>query len=156
MAKGQASKTVKELLSEVQEIDPLGVVIITSAGIAGACGIKGPLTTMVTGIAGMFSGEATGPAGIVALGLTPVAVYEGLDYISKVFSGSPDAVPLNATDEQKKQMVLALGGAAGNMVEAGLMYTLFKNPETLKAIFDMGKETAKAGMGAAKAVGGLL
>jgi len=171
MSKGAPTKTVKELLSEVQEIDPLGVIVITSAGIAGACGIRGPLTTLVAGISsalapgGSVNSAAGSAVNIQELAFTPVLVWEGIDYLSKAFSGdslanmsnlgfpSPYA---NANDTQKQQLVAIVGNAAGNMVEAGLMYTLFKNPETLKTIFDIGRESAKAGISGAKAAAALL
>jgi len=156
MANKPDVKAISALLDDLQKIDPLGVIVITAAGVAGACGKAGPLTTLMAGISGGKSSTSVGGVDLVGLVVTPVGVFQGLDWLSKTLSGQNNGqTPLNASDEEKKQMLASIGTAASNMVEAGIMYTLVRNPETLRTLFDMSKESVKGAVGLAKGVGAL-
>ena len=148
----QDLKPLKELLDQMQAIDPLGAVVIASAGVAGACGVKGPLTTITEGIAGMFGGEGSGPGG-AQVNLPGIQVLEWWNYF---FTSSSSPSPSTMTDSEKNALITAIGNATGNMVEAGIMYTLVKNPETLRTIADITKQAANGAMGLAKAGAALL
>jgi hypothetical protein len=158
MAKNERVQALNSLLQQMQSIDPKFAVIVTAAGIAGAAGIKGPLTTLVNGLAKIA--EDTSNSSTWHLITTP-----GYELISEWFGGNGSSSSSNPsipsmslpwTDEQKKAFIAMMGTAAGNMVEAGLMYTLVQNPETLRALFDMSKEAAKGAIGLASTGAALL
>ena len=175
-------RKLDELVKEATDLDALGVIIITSAGVAGLCGVKGPLTTMMSGLTGMFgSGSivkdlssnnidpmtilwdaATEPfaaASVVVEGWT--LLYNAITQSNGNGNGTAsqaistiNASPL--TSDQKIALMRMFGNASSNMVEAGLMYTLFKNPDTMKALTDITKEAATGAIGLVKTGAGLL
>ena len=153
MATGKNAKEVVALLDKFTEIDPMGAIVVTSAGIAGACGIRGPLTTIMTGLVGSVGSSSgsvsTNPLLLLTPLGTPEAVFEGLNWLTSTLNGK-DNQPVNASDDEKKAVLQAIGGAAGNIVEAGIMYTLVRNPETLRQLFDITKEGVKGVAGLAK------
>ena len=148
MAKNE-NKNLKELLEHFQTIDPLGAVILTAAGVAGLSGVRGPLTTVVMGLSSSAVNveKLSNPVALVSgIGLGPVGViaYELFGHAT-----SADA-------STKADTVTAIGCAAGNIVEAGLLYALLSNPETLKMLMDMARESAKGAIGLGKAGAAIL
>jgi hypothetical protein len=157
MATKDGTAAFKEMLDHMGEIDPFGALIIASAGVAGACGVKGPLTTLVGGIGSALGGgsgsdNSTNPL-LLLTPLAPEVVMSGINYL---FTSASQGPAHNATDSEKTALLTAIGNATGNMVEAGLMYELFKNPETFKAVVDITKQAANGAMGLAKAGAALL
>lgn len=144
-------KAFKDVLAQMQEIDPAFAVIVTAAGIAGAAGVQGPLTTLINGIGNLTSATAKEVGNAWTAVNTP-----GWVYLQQWLNGTPSAPSANATDEEKSAMMRTIGMAAGNMVEAGLLYTLMKNPETLKTLFEMGKTASTGAIGLGKAGATLL
>jgi hypothetical protein len=153
VAKGTNTKELAELLDHVQTIDPLGAIVVTSAGIAGLAGIKGPITTIVNAFAGTDSVAGQGLAGPTSPVGGAINVLEWWNYFLQPQTVGQPGLP--ASDTEKQALIVAIGNAAGNMVEAGIMYSLVKNPETLKTIFGMSEEAVKGGIGLAK-LGGLV
>ena len=173
-------RKLDELVKEATDLDALGVIIITSAGVAGLCGVKGPLTTMMSGLTGMFgSGSivkdlssnnidpmtilwdaATEPfaaASVVVEGWT--LLYNAITQSNGNGTASQAISTINAsplTSAQKIALIRIFGNASSNMVEAGLMYTLFRNPDTMKALMDITKEAATGAIGLVKTGAGLL
>lgn len=159
--KNSSPMALNQLLQQMQSIDPKFAVIVTAAGIAGAAGVQGPLTTIVNAIGKIVSD--TSNSSMWHLITTP-----GYELIGEWFSGmggSSSSTPSGGfvpsmgvpwTDEQKKAFIAMMGMAAGNMVEAGLMYMLVSNPETLRTLFEMGKEAEKGAVGLAKSASALL
>jgi hypothetical protein len=144
-------KDLKALLDHMEEIDPMGAVVVTAAGIAGLCGVSGPLTTIIDGFIGS-NGKGVQFAGPTSTAGQAINVLEWWNYFLQPSGNSP--VPAN--DSERQAMIIAIGSAAGNMVEAGIMYSLVKNPETLKTLMDMGKSAANGAIGLGKAGAAIL
>jgi hypothetical protein len=148
-------KDVTAMLQKLQDVDALGFTVIISAGVAGYCGVKGPLTSILTAIAPVNgSGKSVmefnpGEAWLIAdLVGTPI-----LGPFLALFGGATSG---GTTTNPTPTQISALGTAAANMVEAGLLYQLARNPETLKTLFDMGKEAANGAIGLGKTGAALL
>lgn len=155
MANRTEVKDITAMLEKLQDVDALGFTVILSAGVAGYCGVKGPLTAILTSFAPVNgSGESVmkfnpGEAWLIAdLVGTPI-----LGPFLALFGGG---MPGGTTTTPTTTQISALGMAAANMVEAGLLYQLARNPETLRTLFDMGKEAANGAIGLGKAGGALL
>lgn len=144
------AQTPQALFADLQAIDPMGMVIITAAGIAGAAGISGPLTTLIDGVASGLGSTAKAVTQVTDVLTTP-----GWEYIAALFSGQ-STPSLPTTSDQRSAMVKSVGLAASNMVEAGILYTLVRNPETMKAIFGMTQEAVKGAVGLGKAGAAIL
>jgi predicted benzoate:H+ symporter BenE len=151
-------KNITEMLQKMQDVDALGMLIIGSAGAAGLCGIKGPLTTLMMGIGSVGNDTVTGVSKMIAnpidtwpeWAFTAVAGPIGL-ILGPLFSPSnTSAATSNPTPDEAKRYLMMVGNAAGNMVEAGLLYTLVRNPDTMRTLFDMSKEAVKGVAGLAK------
>jgi hypothetical protein len=172
MATKAEVKDVTKLLAQMQEMDTLGYLIVISAGIAGLAGQRGPLTTIVQNIGGGTSGgsnsgnitQGTPLSGINNL-VAPLNIFwdaqQVYGFISSLWPSSsssptPPTAFNNLTPTDKAQVIALVGNAFGNMVEAGLMYTLFKNPDTMKTIFEMGKTAANGAIGLVKGAGPIL
>ena len=159
MAKNEI-KDVAAALKDLQDVDALGFAIIGAAGVAGLCGFKGPLTTIVMGLESSVTQAATGVTKMLqnpidnwesyAIGAVggPIGAFVG------AFVAGGSSAP-TSPDEQKAWM-RQIGQAAANMVEAGLLYQLARNPETLQTLFDMSKEAVKGATGLAKTGAALL
>ena len=164
-------RNLDELVKEATDLDALGVIIITSAGVAGLCGIKGPLTTVISGLTGIFSTVAKDLSSLDPMAMLSEAgssVVEGWTLLYNAITQSNgngngtasqaistiNASPL--TSAQKIALIRIFGNASSNMVEAGLMYTLFRNPDTMKALMDITKEAATGAIGLVKTGAGLL
>jgi hypothetical protein len=142
------TKNLMELLDRFQQIDPMGAIVVSAAGIAGLAGLRGPLTTILTAFGGTKDKNPFSDPTFFTVGLLggPVGVA-----ILQLFGNNQ-----NVDSSKQEDYVKAIGGAASNMVEAGLMYTLVHNPETLKMLMDMAKEAEKGAVGLSKGVGALL
>jgi hypothetical protein len=166
-------QALNEMVQNLTDIDALGALIIASAGVAGLMGVRGPLTTMMSALEGMFGGTAedismsskTGLAGpswlqnmVIAMEtpfLLIVSPQTWFDWLGGKYAGDSQQTS-SLTPDQQKLFTALIGNAAGNMVEAGLMYTLFRNPDTLKTFAEMAKQAANGALGLGKAGAGLL
>lgn len=140
MAKSKTSGSSTEnvalaAMDKMGEIDPMAVIIMAAAGTAGLAGIPGPLTNILDSLS-----EGKSPIATVAR----TAVYSGLGGVSPILtlialvSQEPSAVAQSTNEGSIK----AVGIAASNVVEAGLMYTLVRNPKTFETVSDIVKSVA--------------
>jgi hypothetical protein len=149
VARTTETSNIKEIIDKMQAIDPIGAVVITSAGLAGLCGVQGPLSTIVSA----FSKEVKSLTEGGVLGtLTNIA--DVLFWWNSLFNPSSSNVTPNvpASDAEKAALIKAIGMAAGNMVEAGLLYQLARNPETMQTLFNMSTEAVKGAVGLGKGI----
>jgi len=115
----------------LREIDPIMVAGATAAGIAGACGVKGPLTTILTGLSGndvnaQLQNPAVTVGSIFTIGLIPTLV-AGL-FMGEGASGTPQPEP---------SQTASLGAAMSNVCEFMIVYAAATNPGTPEAVAKM-------------------
>lgn len=113
----------------VDKIDPMGVVIMTAAGVAGYCGIKGPLTQILDAM----QGNGSGPTHNIVEGITALSL-PGL--VGMIIGGVQD---LAEKPKPSQSEILRTGYAMSNIVESGVLYTLAKNPGTPGAVAELAK-----------------
>jgi len=144
-----STKDLNELLSNMQSIDPMGAIVVASAGLAGLCGVKGPLTTVMEGIGGIGGvGGKVQPGSPLDTTEQVLNVLEWWNFFLQPNNGSP-ALP--ADNRQRQALLTAIGTASSNMVEAAIMYTLVKNPDTMQTVFGIAQQAATGAIGLGKA-----
>lgn len=136
---GNANEAILEALGRVEEVDPMALIIMTAAGTAGLCGQTGPLTRILNAFTENEGAIIPIIDPAVAFALFPSGVTL-LNFLLPPPSGS-------GTTEEQGKYAQRLGMGAMNVVEAGITYTLAKNPEVQKAIIttlqEMGKKAAE-------------
>lgn len=131
--------------TKLGEIDPLAVVVVSAAAIAGLCGQPGPVTRIVSAFASNDSKfqSPVDPLAIVGM-LNPVTMPFAIWAIlfgALSSTGNGEALP-----EPSKEQKYLIGLAMSNVVESATMYTLVKNDEVMKAAMDIAKEGVKGAM----------
>lgn len=126
---------LNKVVEHITKEDPMALIIMSAAGVAGMCGQTGPLTRIINGLSSNENGsgvQAFLPGGM----WNPVGLGPGLiGFLLPFLNGQTGS----ASDDP--DMIKRTGYAASNIVEAGLMYTLVKNDEVLKAAIDAMKNT---------------
>ena len=161
----QKVKDITDAFQKLQDVDALGFAIIGAAGVAGYCGVKGPLTSILMGLEGTVSGSG-GTTGVSKLLSNPIDTWTVFELTGSTFlagfiamfgqhSSSSSVPSVPTSPQEQKAWMLQFGQAASNMVEAGLLYQLARNPETLQTLFDMSKEAVKGAVGLGKGVAAL-
>jgi len=114
-----------------REVDPIMLAGATAAGIAGACGVKGPLTTILTGLSGndvnaQLNNPAVTVGSVFTIGLIPTLV-----------AGLLSGQGTSGTPSPEASQMASLGAAMSNVCEFMIVYAAATNPGTPEAVAKM-------------------
>jgi len=125
------AEIVKSAVDKMGEVDPMAIIIMAAAGTAGLAGQVGPLTRILNTI-GNGTGVDNLSAGVFSF-TGPGILYNFMSILVPSQGGAA------VSGSEQNEAAQRIGYAAMNVVEAGLLYTLVKNDEVLRAGIDAAK-----------------